>query len=113
MSGRAVITYRSGRKEIPLAVVRCAGDRIEYMLCADCPALPFGAEERDRMVRMLIELPVRIASLRHRTMPELFDELQPGSPEHFELILRDLGLFSARPVGDDCMETEGAERCIN
>jgi hypothetical protein len=83
------------------------------MLCEDCPALPFGAEERDRMVRMLIELPVRIASLRHRTMPELFDELQPGSPEHFELILRDLGLFSTRPVGDDCMETEGAERCIN
>jgi hypothetical protein len=110
MIERAVLTYRCGLDAIPLAVIRRSGERIEYLLCEDSPALPFGAEERDRIVKTLIELPVRIASLRHRTMPELFDELEPGSREHFEQMLRDFGLFSTKPVEGEDYQNGGRMR---
>jgi hypothetical protein len=89
----AVIYYSEGEQEAPLAILVCSGDRIDYRLCEDSPAIPFGLDERERIVRNLIELPLRVSRLRHKTMPQLFDELRPGSEEHLCWLQRTYGSF--------------------
>ena len=99
MISEAMIVYESGGLRIPLAIISCSGDRIDYRLCEDCAALPFGERERDEIVRDLIELPLKVWTLRHKTMPQLFDEVLPGSDEHFtSLLSRSYGPFTIEPI---------------
>ncbi len=109
MSNRALITYETVGGEIPLAELCRAGDHIDYRLCEDCPALPYGSDELEMIIEQIIELPLRISRLRHKTMPSLFDEVEPGSEAHFDLILRELGRFKTKPIANSNTAGSGPE----
>ena len=93
MSDELSIVYDTGERQVPLATLCRAEDRIDLRLCADSPELPFDPGRREEIVRWLVELPLRVARLRHRTMPQLFGEIAPGSAEHYALLQRGCGPF--------------------
>jgi len=109
MSNRVLITYETGGGEIPMAVLWSAGNRIAYRLCEDCPAIPYGSDELEMLIQQFIDLPVRISRLRHKTLPAMFDEIEPGSEEHFEMMLRDLGRFKTKPLANNNFAGTGPE----
>lgn len=93
MSMEMKIIYDSGEREIPLATLRRAGNRIVCQVRDDISTMPFSPDRLAEIIDKLIELPLRVSRLRHKTMPKVFDEVEPGSREHFELLRRRCGPF--------------------
>jgi len=100
MSEELSIVFVSGEREVPMATLSRDEDGIDLRLCADSPELPFNRGRREKIVQRLVELPLRIARLRHRTMPQLFDEIAPGSEDHYALLQRGCGPFLVRRIND-------------
>lgn len=56
-------------------------------------ALPYNRKQVALFVRKMIEAPLELYRMRHRTMPDLFEELVPGSEEHFRRLRMKCGPF--------------------
>ena len=98
MSEELSIFFVSGEREVLMAILSRDEDGIDFRLCADSTDLPFNRNRLEEIVLKLIELPLRVARLRHRTMPNLFDEIAPGSEDHYALLPRSCGPFLVRRI---------------
>jgi len=94
MNMEAVVLFDSPHGGVPLGILRFSGERVDVCLCDDLPPLPYSRDELEEIVQQLIELPIRVWSMRRKMLPQFFDEVQPGSAAHFLLLQRRYGPFS-------------------
>ena len=95
----AILFYSSLDREIPVARLLCRRDEIEFELLGESSTIPLGRRELEEAIRFLVDLPVRLFRMRHKTMPHLFNEVAPGSEDHFALIERSYGPFKITSKG--------------
>jgi hypothetical protein len=93
MRREAMLFYTAAGRDIPVARLRCTGEGIRYEMLSASKEIPYDPRKLEETVRFLIDLPVRLYSLRHKTLPQYFSEVTPGSPEHFRLMERTYGSF--------------------
>lgn len=98
MRSEAILLYMERGKGVPVARLLCAEQKIQYELCDESQDIPFDRKTLESTIRFLIDLPLQRYRLRHKTMPQIFDEIKPGSEEHFALIERDYGRFKVVPA---------------
>jgi len=79
-----------------------------------CPHLKPG--DLQEHLKHIISLPLMRSELRAKTMPSLFDRLEPNSLEHFRAIRHDTSCFkfsSTYYPSADCPACDGARPCTD
>lgn len=89
-----LVIYEDEHISTAVALIRRDESGYTYELIpAGAAALPYNKKQLELFVRKMIEAPLELYRMRHKTMPSLFKELLPGSEDHFRQMVRKCGPF--------------------
>ena len=89
-----LVAYSDRNLNVVIARIRRDPDGICFELVSrHISDTPFAKGQLECFIRRLIEKPLKVSRMRHAAFPDLFDELEPDSEEHFENIFKSFGPF--------------------